>query len=153
MGNLHDAEKVPTIPIEKWGKDHWNTLAYIETRAVDHRGEIDNRQMRCDPRIHRSLANIMPFSGVVMNGGEYPTRLREGTQSNHDDWSCVEDMEALGLLNEVTYKTTSSQAFGNAKAVIQFTPKGSALAGQLRAHKARGGTFATFVPDLESLPK
>ena len=150
MSNLNDALKVPPISMEKWGKDHWSTLAYLETRAVDHKGKLDNRQMRCDPRIHRSLANLSPLSGEVMDGGKYPTRLRVGTQDNHDDWSCVEDMESAGLLHHVTYKTTDKRAFGFAEATIQFTEKGSAIAGQLRAHKARGGSFATFVPDIAS---
>ena len=65
------------IPIERWGKDHFGTLLYIESRVVDFRGKIAPAHMR--------------------TGARYPTYLRDGQLENHDDWDCLTDIEAAGL--------------------------------------------------------
>lgn len=135
------------ISIDRWGKDHWSTFAYLETRAVD-RGLIDNRQMRCNPRLHRELANT-GFGGVI-DGSKYPTRLRDGSEiSNHDDWSCLEDMVAAGLIKaqyRANDKKRKASAFGFAEARVELTPAGLALAAQLRAHLATTGKYTDFAP-------
>src|SRR5688572_21590317 len=84
------------VPVKDWGQDHWSTFAYLETRAVDAKGVIDNRRMRCNPRLHRHLANM--GMGSIIDGSKYPTRLKVGTIDKHDDWSCLEDMVAAGFL-------------------------------------------------------
>jgi hypothetical protein len=138
------------IPIEKWGKDHWSTFAYIETRAVDHHGYLDNRQMQ--PR-----------------NTHYPCRLKgydpekpETFVVGHGDWGCLEDMVAEGLVapgpealpqsatGRIPWSdvTTKRPAHTNQ---VRLTEKGIAIAGQLRGHKARGGNFATFEPDLSKI--
>lgn len=38
-----------------WGRDHWSTLAFIETLCVDHHGGLSDkhrRNMRCNPERH-----------------------------------------------------------------------------------------------------
>ena len=119
------------ISMEHWGKDHWSTLAYIETRIIDYHGGLDVRHMRCNSKLHPQFQHIV-------EGKEYPTRLKEGTiVHDHDDWSCVEDMEAEGLL--ISLGTGLSP-------VYKLTDKGYVIAAALRKHKAEGGNFASFNP-------
>lgn len=66
------------IPVKRWAADHWSTFAYLETRAVDNGGLIDNCKMRCNPRLHRELANTGGF-GELIDGSKYPTRLKNHT--------------------------------------------------------------------------
>lgn len=113
----------------RWGKDHWSTLAYIETRIVDHAGEPDWNHLRCDWSLH-------PYRHDGGDAKDCPTRLLNGaTASPHDDWSCIEDAEAFGLLE---------WCGTGANPVFVLTTLGALVCGRLRAHKARGGTFATF---------
>jgi phosphate-selective porin len=143
-----------SVPISEWGKDHWSTLAYLETCAVDHDGYVDKRKMRGD-------------------GVKYLTRLRRidpeqvNEELDHSDWDCLTDMMTEGLIEPAEgrtamgrllmadletraqkFKTTSGR---NETRQIRFTAKGLAIAGALRAHKANGGNFTAFVPDPELL--
>ena len=112
---------VPTIPIEKFGQDHWSTFAYVETRAVDDGGKLNPRKMRGD-------------------GFKYPTRLKneENPPEGHNDWDCLFDLESAGLL----------VSGGSIYPMVHLTPLGWKVASQLRQWKAAGNNFATFVPDL-----
>jgi hypothetical protein len=132
------------IPIEQWGKDHWSTFAYIETRTVDGKGLVDNQRMRCNPRLHRELANISPFSRVVDGSGS-PTRLKNGEEQYcHDDWSCVEDMVKAGLVTAEFRIKYFDRVFGGNIVRVKLTEKGLEVAAALRAHKANGGNFSNF---------
>jgi len=120
-----------SISIEKWGKDHWSTFAYIETRIVDHGGQPQIEHMRCNNQLHPQFGHRGGCASA------YPTKLREGEVPGHDDWSCLDDAEAAGLLENVgtgLYR------------VYKLTKVGSSVARQLRDYKANGGTFATFIP-------
>jgi hypothetical protein len=118
-------------PVEKFGRDHWSTLLYIETRVVDHRGVLDNRNMRCNPKgRHPHFAHI-PWEK------DYPTRLAGGaTRSKHDDWDCVEDLIAAGFLE---WNGTG------ANPVFALTDEGWRVVSALRRHRAEGAGVATFV--------
>lgn len=131
------------IPVERWGKDHWSTFAYLETRAVDQKGVIDNRRMRCNLRLHREFAFNVGFGAI--DGSAYPTRLRDGQAEPHDDWSCLEDMVAAGLVH-AEFHRSASKAFGGGEARVTLTPEGLQVAAALRAHKANGGSFGDFAP-------
>lgn len=126
-----------SIPIHKWGKDHWSTLAYLEVRCVDHKGIPNRGHMRCNPEIHPGLcntANSQEFGGDTKE--RYPTRLAGGVeQPNHDDWSCVDDMEAAGLLKNEGSGTNP---------IISLTDYGMIVCNALRNHKASGGSFGNF---------
>ena len=131
------------IPVSRWGHDHWQTLAYLETCVVDHAGKVDNNRMRCNPRLHRELMSTMPGANVS-DPDRYPTRAaRCEVIHNHDDWSCLEDMVAAGLI-DAWFKQNSQAPFGGTAAAIQFTELGWAIAGQLRKHKGTGGRYADF---------
>lgn len=123
--------KIKHIPMERWGKDHWSTLAYLETLAVDNKGKAipDGRRMRTILKKH-------PFSTNTYDSTKYPTRLKDGKETkNHDDWDCIEDMIREGLL--VEKKKNKS---------FKFTKKGIKIAQSLREFKIKGGNFGDFIP-------
>ena len=126
------------IPMSNWGKDHWSTLLYLETLAVDNSGfaKPDNRKMRTNQIRHPHLVgHIFPGSNAL-DGSSYPTRLKEGEVKEHDDWDCVDDAIEEELVEDVgtglnrTYK---------------FTKKGKKAMAKLREFKQEGGNFQSFV--------
>ena len=120
------------IPISEWGKDHWSTFAYIETRIVDYRGEPDREQMRCDPKIHPHYANTANRS---FPDSRYPTLLKTRGVWSHDDWSCLEDAVEAGLLIE---KGTGLNP------IYALTDYGKVVISKLREWKAAGNNFKDF---------
>lgn len=120
------------IPMEQFGKDHWSTFAYVETRCVDHEGVIERKHMRCDADRHPQFAH----SGITI---KYPTRIKTGDVKNHDDWDCLDNCELAGLI-----ENTGT----NLHRVYKLTALGNKIAGQLRQHKADGGNFHSFVPRI-----
>jgi hypothetical protein len=143
----YEPEGEDYVPVKRWGKDHWSTFAYLETRAVDADGLIDNRKMRCNLRLHRPFAANTPGASVgsPVDGSRYPTRLKDGELPNHDDWSCLEDMVAAGLIT-AEFREKHGPAFGSGEARIRLTDEGRIVAAKLRGHKAAGGSFASFGP-------
>lgn len=127
----HDAA-VPPATIATFGKDHWLTFAYIETRCVDYDGIPDRRHLRCIHGRHPLQAH---------EGGDasaYPTRLKsDAVIHNHDDWDCLDDLEREGLLTNLGSSTNPR---------FKLTARGQEVAAQLRAHKGDDGNFASFVP-------
>lgn len=87
-----------TIPPQRWGVDHFQTFAYAGHVAHSESGAPDRDKMRCrpgSPMRGRQQALI----ALSIGDKEYPTRLRDGgTLPGHDDWSCVDDIIAAGLL-------------------------------------------------------
>lgn len=123
----------PAVPIEKWGKDHWSVFGYIETRIVDHKGMPDIEHMRVDTDLHPQFGNRACRD---TGNKRYPTRLNDDTTLHpHDDWSCLDDCEALGLLENIGTGINR---------VYKLTDRGSRCAAALRKHKANGGVFHTF---------
>lgn len=119
------------VPIVLWGKDHWSTLCYLETRCVDHKGLINIRNMRCDRDRHPAYVHMLPAMDK-----KYPTRLRGGIELNdHDDWDCLYDAEKLGLIEDIGFTMTPQ---------FKLTPLGLEVCSRLRSHKANGGTFSNF---------
>lgn len=140
-----------SVPIEQWGKDHWSTLAFIECLCVDNSGSLtdaNRARLRCNDKTHPGYSLRLTDAGDWKPS--YGSRLKgywkpDGTQdksrqlSDHDDWDCIEDFEAAGLLENLNTGMNP---------VFKLTEKGLALAAQVRAHKAGGGHFATFEPKL-----
>lgn len=113
------------ISPERFGRDHWSTLAYLETRAVDAGGEIDRRRMRCDRSRHPHL--VGPYTPEFSES--YPTRLANGeVQHDHDDWDCFDDLEAAGYLENVGT---------GAQPRVKLTALGHAKAAELRTARAQ----------------
>lgn len=135
------------VPMERWGKDHWTTLLYLETCAVDTGGMISNPKMRCNPRLHRAFAHGYPHDP---QSREYPTRLKGGEERyGHDDWSCLEDMVAAGLVTAEWRQPFTAPVFGGGCARVRLTERGQAIAAALRQHRAAGRPTAEFAPNLE----
>ena len=95
---------------EFWGTDHWSTFAYALMRvrkAQESRptgdgttGHLGLAQMRTNGLRHPDL-KWAPNWRPEGNGKEklYPTRIKAGIEVLwHDDWDCLRDMEAYGLL-------------------------------------------------------
>lgn len=135
------------INIERWGKDHWSTLAYVETCCVDNKvedtkiGRLNQRRMRCNPHTHPLLAHLpgwSPDHGTRLKGFQSPKETPELLLPDHDDWDCIDDMEAEGLA--VIHSLVNFY--------VELTDEGLNVAAQLRIHKAQGGNFADFEPVL-----
>lgn len=136
------------ITMDLWSKDHWSTLAYIETVMVD----IGGFQVGFDARMRSNRRNFRVMKeecskpkrvtasnplGIPMNSDQ-GTILKNGKMvENHDDWACVQDMAAEGLFIEGVEGVEP-------KKVLRLSPKGSELISRLRQHKAAGGTFKNF---------
>lgn len=135
------------VPVADWGQDHWSTFAYLETRAVDGKGIIENSKMRCNARLHREFMHEGPF-GLIHDGAKYPTLLAGGVKlESHDDWSCLEDMVAARLVKVFYRRKFYCKAFGHSEAKVEFTNAGLVMAAALRRHKGRGGNFRDFCYD------
>lgn len=119
------------IPLANFGRDHWSTLAYLETRAVDHRGKIELLPLRCNIERHPHYAHR--GSSKNLQG----SRLRGGmVVEGHDDWDCIDDLEAAGLLRSEGTGTNPRYA---------LTPLGWEVAGKLRQHLAATHSYTSFV--------
>jgi len=135
------------VPVDRWGKDHWSTLAYIETCCVDKDGvggdgvaKVDHRRMRCNPDRHPPVGKIL---GEDAWDETYGTRLKGyfADKDNpdlrlqaHDDWDCVDDMEAAGMAEVISF----------VNGFVRLTDKGLDFAQALRRHKAAGSHYAYF---------
>jgi hypothetical protein len=125
-------------------------LGYVETLCVDSIhggvGEIDKTRVRVNPKRHPLHAVKMygerrtwkpeygtRLSGFWKNGDAKATDPKRQIKS-HDDWDCLNDLEAAGLVNVIS----------EANGFVALTDKGREVAGRLRAHKSKGGFFATF---------
>lgn len=139
------------IPISMWAKDHWTTLAYIETVMVDNAGFQVGRdaRMRSNRRNFRVMSEDCPFPKrtdsnaaklAISMRPEHATILKDGTKvPSHDDWCCIQDMAALGF-----FKCNADNI--EPGVILNFSPLGEAIADELRKHKRDGGTYATFTP-------
>jgi hypothetical protein len=149
------------IPPEEWGIDHWSTLMYAETRVVNYGGTINYLHMRCDGSVHEGLEH------AVMAGCA-PTRRHDGSDvALHDDYSCLEDMHASGLLLlEYWFEFGCGPVTTWLKGVFNFSPRMSAhgqnsdvetygarvtltdkgwhWASRLRKHLGKGGSHLDF---------
>lgn len=90
------------VPMHLWGRDHWSTFAYAASVATGER-MIDKNKMRTDEARHPH--GIGWYSRAFASAGkEYPTRLRDSIElCDHDDWDCLEDCVAAGLLSWGTW--------------------------------------------------
>lgn len=141
-------EKYGTVKMEDWRKDHWSMLAYIECRCVDFKGKLDYKHVRCNDEVHFVLLpeNVNNL-GVRYRKTEwhdrYSTRIRGSEQiRGHDDWDCVEDLQAAGLVKIVSMVDLQ----------IEMTGLGWEMINLLRQHKAAGGIFSTFRASISEFP-
>ena len=119
------------MKLNQFGKDHWSTLAYVETCCVDNEGRLDIRRLRINETKRPIRSNGFGWDP------KYATRIKDGSipDPSHDDWDCLEDLEGIGLLELIGTMINP---------VFRLTQKGLKVASKLRAHKANGEQFATF---------
>ena len=136
--NIEHLCELKPIPMKKWGKDHWSTLLYLETLAVDNKGLAipENARMRTNEKRHPHLVGNIGFPTTALNGSNCPTKLKDGEVKEHDDWDCVDDATEEGLVKDV--------GSGLNRAYI-FTKLGKKAMAKLRVHKQEGGVFNDFV--------
>lgn len=136
--------KHPHIPIEQWGKDHWSLLAYVETRCVDYNGALDLRRMTVNPNLYRRAYRLRfeQFGGHVGEKGaqwtgKHITRLASGFEApaGHCDRAILDDLAGEGLV------------IIHDEDLVEMTPLGSRVGGELRAAKAGGINYAEFSSD------
>ena len=101
--------------------DHFSTLLYVESRCVDYGGKLDLQHLR-----------------RWGDRGKYPTRLQDGVKvDGHDDFGCIDDMEAAGwLVNTGT----------GVNMLIRLTDLGWYIAGFLRRYAAEHQDVRYKVP-------
>ena len=133
------------VEVQNWGKDHWSTFAYAEHLAVEHKGIIapDMLRMRCKNSRQVRIGKDNGIRSPITFNQDYPTRLKDGEVSNHDDWDCLYDAVSAGLLEEPSHIGTGLIP------VFKLTEQGKRIAAQLRQHKVNGGRFADFQPIME----
>jgi len=131
--------EIEHIPMERWGKDHWSTLAYLETLAVEHNGLAVPvcARMRTNEIRHPHLLGLGEGYMVGSPGAsKYPTILKEGKVEGHDDWDCVDDAIEDGLVEDVGTGLNSA---------YKFTKLGKEVMAKLRQFKMDGGNFHSFI--------
>jgi hypothetical protein len=159
--NNHPAEELPPVPASDFGKDHWSLLAYLETCLVDPQdnrlgtarggitrlppkhGEFNKERLRCNEERHplhavnASVGHWQPAYGTRLAGYWRADESRDPARqlSVHDDWDCLNDLEAAGYI----------KVMSEANGIFQITDAGIAMAARLRDHKCRGGNFADFI--------
>ena len=137
---------------DKFGKDHWALMAYVENCCINGRngfGELDRRRLRCNPNANHMLAGVfstdtqwrLNFSTRLAGFFEFADRsdpekaISAGLQlRGHDDWDCLKDLEAAGYIEVLSL----------VNGFVKMTVTGCDVAAKLRAHKAHGGQFAGF---------
>lgn len=135
------------VPPERWAKDHWRTLAYIETVIVECGGfevGFDPRMRQCRQHFRimnkecpRPKRNDHPRIGIPMDS-EHGTLLSDGSRiGGHDDWHCVQDLAASGLIEQRPEEIEPG-------AILQLSTRGRVVANALRAYKASGGKYEQF---------
>ena len=135
---------VNTVPIQDFGKDHFSLLAYVEALCVESIkkgvGEIDYRRMRVNENTHGPLARNLgvwrPEHGSRLKGywNEKHNVCPSRRLDQHDDIDCLDDLGDAGLVEIISL----------INGFVRLTDKGREIAARLRAHKSRGGVFATF---------
>lgn len=147
---MDDAMKdFKAIAVDRWGKDHWSLLAYVETLCVDGKegmGTIDRRRVRCNSG-RRPMQGVFGLGWKAAHGtrldGFFDRAKSEGADAcsaaglqlaEHDDWDCLEDMETAGYV----------EILSAANGFVRLTPEGIRVGAKLRAHKAMGGMFANY---------
>lgn len=148
-------DNIPYIEPDRFGKDHFSTLLFIETRCVDHGGYMDGAapRMRWNPRRHRLLGRIGRRGNSFTDRAwdpKYATRLKGGDQpyDGHDDWDCVEDMIKCGWVDIDQVKRFSRSDArthtGLRTLRLRLTEEGKRVAAELRAHRMDGGSVGKF---------
>lgn len=123
-------KKQHIIQIEKWGRDHWSLLAYIENCVVEYNGKLRLSRMRVNSN-KRAFSNGNSFDWQ----DSWSSILKNGQEKGHDDIDIMNELEYFGFI-----KNTGTLI----NPVIKLTKKGLKASQKLREHKGNKGTFSNF---------
>lgn len=146
------------VEVARFGKDHWSTFAYVETRIMDYKGVLDHDHMRCDEDRHMFMAGAgkrAQMFGGGLSTKKYPTRLKKATRVSgvweveekfdHDDYDCLLDAIGVGLLEVAMPGVNTAgvyvDSYGRAIKMDGSTLTRGLITGLGEAHLQR---FATF---------
>ena len=127
-------ERKFSVPMRDWGKDHWSLLGYLEYRCVNHKGFVQFNQMQCNKNRHPQYLGISPH-GSELDGSKYGIRLagkRQLPGPDYDEWDCIEDLMAEGLIRDIGFTMTPQ---------FQITDKGWEIVKQVMKFKGEGHHF------------
>lgn len=147
------SSSAPVVPPSGFGPDHWGTLLYLESVVVDCQGF----QVGLDPRMKSTAAHLAELAACphprraattralpVPMRPDHASRRPDGSLfQGHDDWDCLRDFAAAGLLDAPVL------AVGQ---VLRLSPAGCDLAASVRRFKAEGGQLAAFSKGSASPP-
>lgn len=138
------------VSIERFAKDHWSLLAYVESQCVDSQdsiGRLQRNRMRCNSEKNPQMSAGLPWRDTyssrmqgsldfnLSNEDEFKKAVESGAVIlGHDDWDCLDDLDDNGLVEIISL----------ANCAVTMTKKGMQMAAKLREHKANGGNFAGF---------
>lgn len=123
-----------SVTFERFGKDHWSMLAYIETCCINSKdsiGCIDYRRIRVNSNRHPLLATRPGWED------SYGTITNDGIIIWHDDVDCMNDLEDEGFIEVMSL----------INGAVLLTPLGGSMCKRLRDYKASGGKYNDFVGD------
>ena len=139
------------VSIERWGKDHWSTFAYIESICVDSTngvGRVGDCKVQTNFNRHPELAYMsVTMVGTPLDGSLHSIRLADGVElpgPAYDEWDCIKDFERYGLVVE------EMMSFEPA---YRMTRLGNLVAGKVRAVKTLGGNYQDVRIDADELEK
>lgn len=149
--NPRDLRRLPHVPVRDWGSDHWKLVLHLETRAVDHRGQIDLRMLRTNirradrlkaesigDRVGSSLSALAwkPSYGTRLRPVNGQTRVLE----EHCDAACLLDFEREGLV--VVHDWTD----------VEILEPLIVLAHEIRRRLARGESITAYSREHVQVP-
>jgi len=135
------AHGIPLYLPRHWGRDHATLLLYVETRHIDHGGELNPDALRTNPKRHPHEANARGDRGSIVWKSEHDgTRIVGGERPSevHDDWDCLDDMEEVQILLHT----------GPPDFLSALSPIGIEVAGELRKYKGRQQPLDEFDFDM-----
>lgn len=128
------------VSMDRWGKDHWSILLYIESICVngaDGIGTPDRERVQCNPKRHPGLVAYTP-TGELLDGSEFGIRLYGGKKlpgPDYDEWDCIFDLECYGLVESLGTGIHPE---------YRMTEWGIRAAAVLHKYKAQGGQLNRY---------
>ena len=129
------------IEEKKFGRDHWNLLAYIEYCCMNYEGKLNPQRMRIKHKTTGASGQCSsewnPKYGTRLKGYVYDDKTTHEALllKKHDDLDCLDDLE-----NATIIKNKGS----GLNPMVELTKKGIRICGKLTAHKQNGGYFSNF---------
>lgn len=137
-----------TISIDRFSKDHWSLLAYVEHECINGQkgiGKLNRSKLRGNHNNHPLLAvNDFwkdSYSTRLSGFFEYPFNSDVEKSCScgfqilgHDDWDCIDDFVAGGFVEIISM----------VNGLVKLTEKGIECCSQIDSHRLNGGYFSNF---------